>query len=168
MKNYLNTEEQRKIMSMIILGIELDDMAKSWNERGNLTEDEHKALCDAYKGLDAALLSIFKRLPPEQHRRISYGVAHNTFSVRPKLAGALAKAKMEQEVRDDEEEGAFIPTKTVENIADVVLYNCCHPCKLDACDRETCKAREVLICLDIPMFDYNASGDKCPYDNGGE
>lgn len=166
MKNYLNRDEQTKMTVMFCMQVELENMLSTWKERGNLTEVEAAKLQDAAASLEEGLHLIFSRLPVEQQRRVYRSAKGNRILMRPRLTGALAKAEMEQEVKDENEAGAFIPTETVENIADVVLYNCCHPCKLDACDRKTCKAREVLICLDVPMFNYNAEGDTCPYDNG--
>lgn len=167
MKNYLNKEEQAKMTVLFCLQAEMEQMLEAWNERGNLTEAEADKLQTAAMTLSEALQMIFSRLPLEQQRRVYRSAKGNRILMRPRLSGALARAEMEREVQEENEAGAFIPTETVENIADVVLYNCCNPCKLDGCDRKTCKAREVLICLDVPMFDENASGDKCPYDNGG-
>ena len=168
MKSYLNAEEQRKLVVMFCMLAELEKMQENWGSRDCLTEEEDASLKTAFDALQEGLGKIFNRLSPEQQRRIYRCSKENIIQMRPKLTGALARREMDREVKEEGEEGAFMPKNIIDNVADVVLYNCCHPCKLEVCDRKTCKAREVLICLDVPMFDEYAAGDRCPYDNGGE
>lgn len=168
MKNYLNKQELVTLVYVTLLVDQLEKMLKGWAEHDNLTEGEQEAAAAAVEAAKGFTASVLDRMKPDQRVRYIRACYDNDVYLRPRMTDWEFKLWMQREAEQDKKAGVWVEKDTAEALADLLLYKCCRPCCQEACDRESCPIKRVLTLMDIPMCDEYATGDKCPYDNGGE